>query len=52
MTIRKGSGKVWEEHDKILGRGGGRGVEDYQAIQPLKWLDQVTFQLTKDLMIH
>ena len=23
MTIRKGSGKVWEEHDKILGGGGG-----------------------------
>ena len=54
ITIRKGSGKVWEEHDKILG-GGGEGCgtfEDYQAIQPLKWLDQVTFQLTKDLMIH
>lgn len=55
MTVRKGSGKVWEEQDKILGGGGGEGCgtfEDYQAIRPLKWLDQVPFQLTKDLMIH
>ena len=36
MTVRKGSGKVWEEHDKILG-GGGEGCgtfEDYQATDP------------------
>ena len=31
MTIRKGSGKVWEEHDKILGGegGGGGGVWNF-----------------------
>ena len=53
MTVRKGSGKVWEEHDKIL--GGGGGVWNFWRLpshRPLKWLDQVTFQLTKDLMIH
>ena len=57
MTKRKGSGKVWEEHDRkfLVGGGGGKWCgtfEDYQAIRSLKWLDQVTFQLTKDLMIH
>ena len=34
MTIRKGSGKVWEEHDKILGGGGGRGVELLKTTKP------------------
>ena len=33
MTVRKGSGKVWEEHDKILG-GGGRGVELLKTTKP------------------
>lgn len=33
MTIRKGSGKVWEEHDKILGGGGG-GVELLKTTKP------------------
>ena len=36
MTIRKGSGKVWEEHDKILGGGGWgrRGVELLKTTKP------------------
>ena len=33
ITIRKGSGKVWEEQDKILG-GGGRGVELLKTTKP------------------
>ena len=34
MTVRKGSGKVWEERDNILGGGGGRGVELLKTTKP------------------
>ena len=36
MTKRKGSGKVWEEHDRkfLVGGGGGSGVELLKTIKP------------------
>ena len=37
ITIRKGSGKVREEHDRkflVGGGGGGRGVELLKTIKP------------------